>query len=166
METRSIETIVRALNEANVRYLIVGGLAVIAHGYTRVTQDLDLIIDLSEENLRRALPAFTALDYRPKPPVAIDLFANPQIRQQWIREKGLTVFALFSPAHETVDIDLFVEDPFDFEKAYCAAVRFEVAPNLSATFAGLEELLFLKRQAGRPKDLIDLEHLQNPEQGD
>jgi hypothetical protein len=39
MEVRSIETIVRALNDAKVQYLIVGGLAVVAHGYERLTKD-------------------------------------------------------------------------------------------------------------------------------
>jgi hypothetical protein len=57
VEQRSIEAIVRALNEARVRYLIVGGLAVVAYGYVRFTADLDLFVDLEEENLRRALDA-------------------------------------------------------------------------------------------------------------
>ena len=39
MERRSIEVIIRALNEAHVRYLIAGGLAVVAHGYVRFTAD-------------------------------------------------------------------------------------------------------------------------------
>ena len=40
MEVRSIETIVKTLNEAGVEYLIVGGLAVNAHGYERLTVDV------------------------------------------------------------------------------------------------------------------------------
>jgi hypothetical protein len=43
MEVRSIETIVKALNEAGVQYLIVGGLAVNAHGFVRLTRDVDLV---------------------------------------------------------------------------------------------------------------------------
>jgi predicted nucleotidyltransferase len=57
MEVRSIEAVIRALNDAGVRYLIAGGLAVIAHGYTRSTQDMDLILDLGEDNLSRAVAA-------------------------------------------------------------------------------------------------------------
>lgn len=41
MEVRSIEAIVKALNDAEVRYLIVGGLAVSAHGFMRATRDVD-----------------------------------------------------------------------------------------------------------------------------
>jgi len=44
MEVRSVEAIVRALNTAEVEYLIVGGLAVNAHGFVRLTRDVDLVL--------------------------------------------------------------------------------------------------------------------------
>ena len=57
MRKQSVEEIVRVLNAASVRYLIAGGLAVVAHGYLRFTADVDLILDLDEDNTRRALAA-------------------------------------------------------------------------------------------------------------
>ena len=60
MELRSVESIVKSLNAAGVRYLIAGGMAVVAHGYLRLTMDLDLILDLNEENLRAAVSALAA----------------------------------------------------------------------------------------------------------
>ena len=113
MQKRSVEEIVKALNDASVRYLIAGGLAVVAHGHLRFTADLDLILDLDEDNARRALSALSGLGYRPRAPVALEEFANPKTRSRWIREKGLTVFSLCSPQHSTTEIDLFVESPFD-----------------------------------------------------
>ena len=94
MEVRSIEAVIRALNDAGVRYLIAGGLAVIAHGYTRATQDMDLILDLGEANLSRAMTALAGLKYRPTVPVAMELFADPRMRRQWIDEKGMLVLPL------------------------------------------------------------------------
>ncbi len=44
MKVSSLEAILRALAEAEARYLIVGGLAVAVHGYGRVTFDVDLIV--------------------------------------------------------------------------------------------------------------------------
>jgi hypothetical protein len=61
MEVRSIEAIVRALNGAGVEYLIVGGLAVNAHGYERFTKDVDLVIGLERENIIRGLHALLGI---------------------------------------------------------------------------------------------------------
>jgi hypothetical protein len=160
MEKNSIAAIVRALNDAKVRYLIVGGLAVVAHGYLRFTADLDLILDLREDNLRRAIPALAGLSYRPLVPVAAELFVYPTIRAQWVREKGLTVFSLVSPHHPATTVDHFVEAPFPFDPAHAAAACFEVAPGVKATFVSREGLLQLKRQAGRAKDLEDINRLE------
>jgi predicted nucleotidyltransferase len=160
VETRSIEAIVRALNEAGVRYLIVGGLAVVAHGYTRLTVDLDMILDLQEDNVRRALAALTSLGYRPKIPVPAEQFADSSTRAGWVREKGMTVFSLFSSQHAATDVDLFAEVPMDFDKALANAIRMEVAPGVPATFVNLEDLVALKLKAGRPQDLNDIQHLR------
>ena len=160
MQKRSVHTIVEALNAAGVRYLIVGGLAVVAHGYVRFTADLDLVLDLDGENLARALRAFEGLGYRPRAPVSLHDFSNPENRTSWVRTKGLTVFSLYSPAHLATELDLFVEPPFDFQAAYARAVRMELAPGLSATFVGLDDLIALKKQAGRPQDVLDIERLE------
>jgi len=61
MKVDDIRTIFRALNDADVHYLIVGGLAVVAHGYVRFTQDIDLVIQLERENVLRAMNALTAI---------------------------------------------------------------------------------------------------------
>ena len=147
MEVRSIEAIVRALNDAGVRYLIAGGVAVVAHGYVRYTADLDVILELSDANLRPAVTALAGLGYRPTAPVALEAFADGPTRAEWIRTKGLTVLSLHSAQHPQTVVDLFVEEPFDFAKAYAAAARMEVAAGLPATFVGLDDLL---ASSGRP----------------
>jgi predicted nucleotidyltransferase len=165
MEVRSIEAVVRSLNDAGVRYLIAGGVAVVAHGYVRYTADLDLILELSEANLRAAVAALAGLAYRPTAPVALEAFADEATRADWIRTKGLTVLSLHSPQHPKTVVDLFVEEPLDFGKAYAAAARMEVAAGLPAPFVGLDDLLLLKRKAGRPKDQIDIDQLQKIREG-
>lgn len=69
MEVRSIEAIIGALNSANVRYLIVGGLAVNAYGYERLTRDIDLVIGLEPENIIRGLRTLQGIGYRMAIPV-------------------------------------------------------------------------------------------------
>jgi hypothetical protein len=160
VQQSSIQSIVQALNDASVRYLIAGGLAVVAHGHVRFTVDVDLILDLDPANVKKALRALAGLGYRPRPPVPLDQFADAPTRERWIQEKGLTVFTLFSPEHDMTEVDLFVRSPFDFEAAFKSALHAEVAPNVSATFVGLQDLLSMKRKVGRPQDIADVQQLQ------
>ncbi len=161
MEKHSVDAIVGALNAANVRYLVAGGLAVVAHGYVRFTADVDLIVDLEPANVSRAVTALETLGYRSRAPVAFGEFADPRKRAEWVRDKNLIVFSLHSPEHALTEIDLFVEPPLDFETAYRRAIRKEVAPGVAATFISIQDLRYLKQRAGRPQDLLDLEKLKS-----
>lgn len=155
-----IEGILDALNRACVRYLVVGGVAVVLHGYLRTTADLDLIIQLERDNALRAIRALQDHHYRPRAPVAAEEFAEQQVREQWIREKGLAVFTLWSPAHPTLEINLFVSEPFDFDPVYARALCVPLEKT-EATIIALEDLIALKRGVGRPRDLDDIAALES-----
>jgi predicted nucleotidyltransferase len=161
MERRSVEAVFEALNGSGARYLVVGGLAVVAHGYVRLTADIDLVLDPDPSSLRRAIQALAALGYRPRAPVDFAEFADAEKRRSWARDKGLTVFSVFSPGHRATEIDLFVEAPFDFERAYARAVRFQLADDVEGTFVALDDLIEMKRKAARPQDLEDVESLRS-----
>ncbi len=89
MELSHLEQIFGALNEAQVRYLVVGGLAVIAHGFVRYTNDLDLVVQLNEPNVARAMEVLKGLGYRAKVPVAPVQFASPSTwPPNWIAANG------------------------------------------------------------------------------
>ena len=61
-EPDDVVRICRALNEAGARYLLIGGLAVVAHGAGRFTKDIDLLIDDSPENVARVKQALAVLE--------------------------------------------------------------------------------------------------------
>ncbi len=159
MERRSVEAIVAALNAAQVRYLIAGGLAVVAHGHVRFTADIDLVLSLEPENVTRAVSALGGLGYRPRVPVPFDALADPEQRAVWARERAMTVFSVYSAEHPATEVDIFVQAPLDFEAAYAARRLMTVAPGVTATFVGLSDLLQMKREAGRPQDLMDIDAL-------
>jgi hypothetical protein len=160
MKKNSLELIIKALNDHQVKYLIAGGLAVVAHGYLRFTADIDLMLGMDEANLKEAVEAFSKLKYQPRAPVEIALFIDPAHRRDWIVEKGLTVFSLFSREHPATEIDLFINPPLNFADAYSRASWLEVAPGLKASFCSLDDLIELKQHAGRPLDINDIEQLR------
>ena len=161
MERRSVESIIESLNRAQVRYLIVGGLAVVAHGFVRFTADIDLVLDPDPAAMLRAIRALSDLGYRPRAPVPFEEFADAEKRRSWVREKSLTVFSVSSERHPATEIDLFVEMPFDFERAYADSDRFEVGTSVEATFVCRTDLIAMKRKAGRPQDLKDVIELES-----
>jgi hypothetical protein len=160
MEVRSIQAIVRALNDARVQYLIVGGLAVNAHGYERFTKDVDLVIGLERENIVRGLDALLAIGYQIRIPVTPGQFAEPALREEWRREKNMVVLQLWSDAHRRTPIDVFVYEPFDFKAEMARATQLPLADGLLAPIVSYETLLKLKQAAGRTQDLADVEKLR------
>jgi len=160
MKADSVRAVIDALHEAGARYLIVGGLAVVAHGYLRYTVDLDLVIALDADNVRRSTRALASLGYRPLMPVQIEDLEDARIREVWVREKGMVVFQLVSDRHPETPVDLFVAEPFDFEVQYAQAARLQLPGNLDAPVLALDQLLAMKARVDRPKDRVDVDHLR------
>ncbi|NBR71847.1 MAG: hypothetical protein EBT75_07130 [Proteobacteria bacterium] len=160
MEVRSVEAVVRALNEAKVRYLIVGGVAVNVHGYVRLTMDLDLVIQLKPENIVAAWEAMEKIGYRARIPVSGKDFADEKKRELWRREKGMLVLQFWSDEHRRTQVDVFIREPFDFDREHATAPDHAIVPGVVAKIVGWDTLLQMKREAGRPKDLLDLEMLE------
>jgi len=63
-----------------VPFIVVGGIAVNAHGCGRVTFDVDLVINLEPEQIRRAFSDLAAIGYAPSGPIAAEQFADPKRR--------------------------------------------------------------------------------------
>lgn len=160
MKLATLEKVFTALRDGKVRYLVVGGLAVNAHGYQRLTVDVDLVVQLQPDNVLAAFSSLAALGYRPSAPVTGEQFADEATRRHWIRTKGMTVLNLFSIDFPELPIDLFVEEPFDFDTEYERALCAEIAPGVELRFAAIPTLVQMKQRAGRARDLDDIEHLR------
>lgn len=156
----SVEAIVRALNDAGVRFLVAGGLAVNAHGYLRFTKDADVVLDLEPGNVHRAFDALRRLDYHPSVPITADGFADPELRERWIREKHMRVLQFWSDHHRETPLDVFVQAPFAFDEEYARALVKDLAGVGPVRFVALRTLIQMKEMAGRPEDRIDIEHLR------
>ncbi len=160
MQVRSVEAVVEALNTAEVRYLIVGGLAVNAHGYVRMTRDLDLVIQLVPDNILRGLKALIGIGYQLAIPAKPEEFADRTTRVRWKNERNMIVLKLWSEEHSRTPIDVFIEEPFNFVTEHERAVWMDLGEGRHAPFVALPALLDMKRAAGRPQDLVDIAELE------
>lgn len=145
------------LESAGVRYLVAGGLAVAAHGYLRFTQDIDMIVRLIPDNIEKTFTALASLGYRPSVSITKDQFANSELRNSWVRDKGMQVLQFWSDAHRGTFVDVFVTEPFDFEAEYNAALLNPLDDKVTVRFVSLPTLIRMKETANRRQNRADIE---------
>jgi len=156
----SFEAIVRAFEDVALRYLVAGGLAVNAHGYLRFTKDVDFVVQLIPNNIERAFAALATLGYRPNVPITAEQFADAELRESWVKDKGMQVLQFWSDLHRETPIDVFVTEPFSFEEEYEKALIKPLHDTIQVRFVSIPTLIQMKEAAGRSQDKIDIEHLR------
>ncbi len=156
------EDVFRRLHGDGIRYVVVGGVALVLHGVVRLTVDLDLMVDLAPENLTRFVAAMNALGYRPRVPVRAEEFIDPEKRRGWREEKGMQVFSFIHPAQPGRLVDVFVDEPISFEEVD-RDKKVVQAADLSIPVVSVEHLKRLKRISSRAQDLADIEALEDLE---
>lgn len=152
-------TLLSALSDAEVDYVLIGGLAVTLHGYQRVTMDVDVVLSMDDRNLARFVECAKSAGLRPVLPIPIEALRNASVIDQWHREKGMLAFALRSPEAIATVIDVLVRPVVPYVELKRNAVVKRIGP-LSVPVAGIDDLIRLKTGTGRTKDRLDIEELE------
>lgn len=153
------EELLADLDAANVRFVVVGGVAVVLQGYARLTADLDLVVDLEPSNARRAVEALTERGLRPMLPVNALDFAEEKIRREWVELRNVEVFSLRDERNPLLTVDLFAREPVPFEELWHRA-DIVTLRGRAVRIASIGDLIAMKRAAGRAVDRIDIEKLE------
>jgi hypothetical protein len=148
------ERIAAGLNASDVAYVIVGGLAVAAHGVVRATRDLDLVPEPSTENLDRLAAALT------------DLGAEHPI------DGRLTGASLARPVSFKLrtrhgDVQVLNRMPAvpRYGELIATATSVDLADTTPAFICSLADLRAMKLASGRPRDLVDVAELDELHNG-
>jgi hypothetical protein len=142
-ELEDLVSLCKALNNEGVRYVLIGGFAVILHGFVRATKDIDLLVDASVENIRRLKRAMATL-----PDNAIDLIADDEVER----------YTVVRVADEIV---------VDLMKSACGITYDQAAPQIephnvegvAIPVAG-KALLIRTKNTVRPSDASDVQFLR------
>jgi predicted nucleotidyltransferase len=153
------EDVFRRLNEKKVRYIVIGGVALVLHGVVRLTVDLDLMLDLDKNNLEKFVSVVKSLGYKPKMPVKTKDFFDPNMRNKWRKEKNMKVFSFYNPKKPINLIDVFFDEPIDFNKIYKSRKVIKV-DNFKLPIISIEHLIKLKKLSGRAQDIADIKSLK------
>src|SRR6266568_4611699 len=148
-----LERILKALSDAEVRFVIIGGIASSLHGSTYVTVDLDVCYDRSDANLERLAKA--CKPYHPR------LRGAPPDLPFHLDYETLSRGMNFTLTTDLGDLDLFGEvvGIGGFESVKPLSVRLEVFGRLCAVLS-LAGLIQSKRASGRAKDLLVIPELE------
>ena len=139
-----LQGVFASLNDHEVRYLILGGIAAILHGVPRATFDLDILIDPTEDNARRLLAALLEAGLETAALIEFDqLLANE-----------ITVFSDF------VRIDVLTKAPgLEFCEAWNRR-QIMTYHNQPFNVVSKQDLIAAKRASARPVDLEDVRLLE------
>lgn len=165
MDLMFYENVFRTLSIHRVRYVVVGGVALVLHGVVRFTVDLDLAVSLDRENLGSFLSAMHTLGFTPRAPVDVRELMNPAIRERWKQEKGMKVFTFVHPTSQLQQIDVFIDEPVPFEDLWRDAQVFDLF-GVQVYVVSRSDLKRLKFKAGRAQDLADVASLDDLERLD
>jgi len=137
------ESLLKSLKGHKVQFVVIGATAFPVHGYSRATLDIDIFIKPEISNAAKTLAALKAFGYDVSD-IAIDELLTKKIliRQHLVE----------------TDIHPFVKG-VSFDEVWRNRVKAKFGDTF-AWFASLNDLIKMKRAAGRPKDLEDLKYLQ------
>lgn len=138
--------------------MVVGGVAVLLHGFLRATADLDIMVSFDDDNIKAFTDTFKNLGYKPRVPVSLDDFASANNREKWKKEKGMLVFSLYNSLKPQDIVDIFVDEPIPFDEAYDRR-ELIYAGETSISLISVADLIRLKKIAGRAQDLEDIRAL-------
>lgn len=137
-----------ALNDAQVEYMLVGGYAVIFHGYNRTTGDLDIWVNPTPSNYHRLQKAFAAF--------GMSLFDMTE--ERFMTTEQYDVFTFGRPP---VCIEILTAiKGLRFEETYSNS-SLQKFDDVVVRMIDIRDLITAKKAANRHKDKDDLEHLEN-----
>ncbi len=138
----------RLLKEKKVEFIVVGGFAVIYHGYVRYTGDLDLWVKRTSQNQKRLISAINQFGYDTEPLTELDF------------EAEIIAFHLDKPPKK-IDISNQISG-VKFEDCMESAEKLKI-DEFEIAVLNLVDLIKNKKASGRLKDLLDIQNLTDPD---
>ncbi len=149
-----IHIVCKAFEEAKIPYAVVGGYAVAFHGAPRGTFDIDFAIRWSLQNLERVEEVLKSLSLVSRIPV--DAKTVFTFRDEYIHNKNLVAWNFYNPVKPNEQVDIIIN--YDLAKASTTTFHTE-SGNIKVL--SKEDLIVMKKAAGRPQDLEDIKALED-----
>lgn len=148
-----VRGMLQRLVAAGVDFVVIGGIAVLLHGYPRNTRDLDIAFAYDEANLKALGGVLVDLEAELR-----DVDAGLPFVPDERTLRGIELLTLKTAAG-WLDVQRRTPGVASYEKLRRGAVRVDM-DGFTVLIAGADDLIAMKRAAGRPQDLIDIAALE------
>lgn len=136
-----------------MRYAIVGGHAVALHGAVRGTLDIDIALNWSKSALTAAERALKGIGLESRLPVsAEEVF---EFRREYLEKRNLVAWNFYNPKDLSEQVDIVL--PYDLKGKKTSRIR---VGETQLSILSIDDLIAMKRQSGRPQDLVDADALE------
>lgn len=147
-----IKKVIEIFQKNEIDYALAGGYAVALHGAVRGTVDIDFVVRLEESNLVKIEASMKALGLVSRLPVsAHEIFT---FREEYIQNKNLKVWTFVNSNMPTEIVDIIIIYDLKYLKVERKKTVFG-----DINIISIDELIKMKKEAGRPQDLADIEAL-------
>ena len=155
------ETILNALTDAGVEFIVGGGMACILQGVERLTMDVDVAVMMQEKNWERLVKVTENLGLIPRVPLNPRSLIEPAVRRVVLDEKKAIVFTFLHPDRPSLQLDVFLRPDLAYEVLLQDAEWMNLEGR-KIQVLNRQKLLALKKaiQPPRPKDLLDIAALE------
>ena len=152
------EEILKAFQKEKVKYVLVGGIAFNLLGGERSTHDMDILVEMTDNNLKKVVSILKGKGYRVKQPVDPMGIADKKIRTDWIHNKNMKAFNFYKEI-EMKEVDIIIDSPVHYPEAKKDAMNIKIGP-LIVPVISIKKLIKMKKDTGRPADQLDVAALK------
>lgn len=145
----------QVLNTHKVNYLVCGGLAVNIYGIPRMTADVDILLEFTENNLSYFENAVKQLMLQNSLPISIKTFINKEEREKAKHEKNLIAYSYFSNQSGFMNLDVLLDVPLEFDVMWNNKT-IKTIKETHINIVSVEHLIALKKYANRIQDKNDV----------
>lgn len=137
-----VPNIIKSLNRNNVKYVIIGGYAIILHGYLRATEDLDLVVQMTEENINNFQKALK------------EIYDDKDIDEiNYSELSNYSVIRYGTPDNFYIDVISRIGKRFNYNNIF---IQEQIIDDITFKLATAESLLEMKKNTFREIDKIDV----------
>lgn len=147
----TFEKLLVLLADGRVKFVLVGGVAVTLHGYVRLTEDVDILVELSEENIRRLLATLSSYGEGFAKELGIADFGDEEGAIRIVEESEMSQVDIFTRM-AGLSYDDLISDAESLELA-----------GRTVRYASKPALIHLKEKSSREKDQFDVVALKKLE---